>query len=155
MIYIARILKEGFGPQAHKVPLRKPPDFLLKLKPYLIGASIAKAALWAGVLIHQNSISQDGLLGSGQSCIVANQLRGALIRANRFEGDYTGPLVVLSSSINCVLLENRDLRPTDLPESATYFLDVSSSGNLIMGASGTAQDTGTNNKIFLQSPGGK
>ena len=125
MIYIARILKEGFGPQAHKVPLRKPPDFLLKLKPYLIGASIAKAALWAGVLIHQNSISQDGLLGSGQSCIVANQLRGALIRANRFEGDYTGPLVVLSR------------------------------GNLIMGASRTAWDTCTNNKIFAKGPGKK
>jgi hypothetical protein len=78
-----------------------------------------------------------------------------LIRANRFEGDYTGPLVVLSSSGNNVLLENRDLRSTDLPEPPTYFLDVSSSGNLIMGASGTAQDTGTNNEIFLRSPGGK
>ena len=109
----------------------------------------------AGVTIHQNSISQDGQLGSGHSCIVANQLSGALIRANSFEGDYTGPLVVLSSSNNNVLLENRDLRSTDLPEPPTYFLDTASSGNLIMGASGTAQDTGTNNKIFLQSPGGK
>ena len=108
-----------------------------------------------GVLIHQNSISQDGLLGSGQSCIVASQLSGALIRANRFEGDYAGPLVMLSSSINNVLLENRDLRSTDLPEPPTYFLDASSSGNLVMGASGTAQDTGTNNKIFLHGPGGK
>ncbi|HET7318537.1 MAG TPA: hypothetical protein VFK23_05305 [Nitrospirota bacterium] len=53
------------------------------------------------------------------------------------------------------MLENRDLRSTDLPELPTYFLDVSSSGNLIMGASGTAQDTGTNNKIFLQSSDGK
>ena len=109
----------------------------------------------AGGLLHQNSISAAGLLGSGQSCIVASQLSGALIRANRFEGDYTGPLVVLSSSTNNVLLENRDLRSTDLPEPPTYFLDASSSGNLIMGASGTAQDTGTNNKIFLHSPGGK
>ena len=108
-----------------------------------------------GVLIHQNSISQDGLLGSGQSCIVANQLSESLIRANRFEGDYTWPLVMLQSSSNNVLLENRDLRSTDLPESPTYFLDMSSSGNLIIGASGTAQDTGTNNKVFLHGPGGE
>lgn len=109
----------------------------------------------AGRLIHQNSFSQDGLLGSGQYCIVANQLIGSLIRANRFEGDYTGPLVVLSSSSNNVLLENRDLRSTELPEPPTYFLDGSSSGNLVMGASGTAQDTGTNNQIFLHGPGEK
>jgi hypothetical protein len=109
----------------------------------------------AGRLIHQNSFSQDGLLGSGQSCIVANQLSESLIRANRFEGDYTWPLVMLQSSSNNVLLENRDLRSTDLPESPTYYLDGSSSGNLVMGASGTAQDTGTNNKIFLHGPGGK
>jgi len=108
-----------------------------------------------GRLIHQNSISQDGLLGSGQSCIVASWLNASLIRANTFEGDYTEPLVALLSSSNNEMLENRDLRSTDLPEPPTYFLDVSSSGNLIMGASGTAQDTGTNNKIFLQSPGGK
>ena len=99
-----------------------------------------------GVLIHQNSISQDGLLGNGQSCIVATQLSGALIRANTFEGDYTEPLVTLLSSSNNVMLENRDLRSTDLPEPPTYFL---------MGASGTALDLGVNNKIFLQSPGGK
>lgn len=108
-----------------------------------------------GVLIHQNSISQDGLLGSGQSCIVASWLKASLIRANTFEGDYTEPLVALLSSSNNVLLENRDLRSTDLPEPPTYYLDALSSGNLIMGASGTAQDTGTSNKIFLQSPGGK
>ena len=108
-----------------------------------------------GVLIHQNSISQDGLLGSGQSCIVAGQLSGALIRANTFEGDYAEPLVTLLSSSNNVLLENRDLRSANLPEPPTYFLDVSSSGNLIRGASGTAQDLGTNNQIFLQGPGGK
>jgi hypothetical protein len=108
-----------------------------------------------GRLIQQNSITQDGLLGEGQSCIVANQLSESLIRSNRFEGDYTGPLVALLSSNNNVLLVNRDLRSTDLPEPPTYYLDALSSGNLIMGASGTAQDTGTNNKIFLQSPGGK
>ncbi len=108
-----------------------------------------------GVLIHQNSISQDGLQGSGQSCIVAGQLSGALIRANTFGGDYTEPLVMLLSSSNNVLLENRDLRSTDLPEPPTYFLDTTSSGNLIMGASGTAQDLGSNNQIFLQNPGGK
>lgn len=108
-----------------------------------------------GVLIQQNSISQDGILGSGQSCIVASWLNASMISANAFEGDYTEPLVKLLSSSNNVLLENRDLRSTDLPEPPTYFLDVSSSGNLIKGASGTAQDTGTNNKIFLQSTGGK
>lgn len=57
------------------------------------------------------------------------------------------------SSSNNVLLENRDLRSTDLPEPPTYFLDVSSSGNLIRSASGTALDLGANNKIFLQGPG--
>ena len=108
-----------------------------------------------GVLIHQNSISysQDGLLGSGQACIVASQSKEALIRANRFEGDYAGPLVALSSSSDCTLLENRDLRSTIPPESPTYFLDENSSGNLIRGASGTALDLGTNNEIFLQDPG--
>ena len=35
MINIVRILKEELGPQAYNVPLRKLPDFLLKLKPYL------------------------------------------------------------------------------------------------------------------------
>jgi len=105
-------------------------------------------------LIHQNLISQDGLLGSGQSCIVASWLNASLIRANTFKGDYTEPLVALLASSNNVLLENRDLRSTDLPESPTYFLDGSSSGNLIMGTSGTAQDLGTDNKIFLHSPGG-
>lgn len=108
-----------------------------------------------GVLIHQNSISysQDGLLGSGQACIIASQSKEALIRANRFEGDYAGPLVVLSSSANNTLLENRDLRSTILQEFPTYFLDMSSSENLIQGASGTAIDLGTNNEIYLQSPG--
>jgi hypothetical protein len=107
----------------------------------------------AGRLIHQNSFSQDGLLGEGQSCIVANQLSESLIRANRFEGDYDGPLVALLNSSNNVLLENRDSRSTAPPESPTYFLDMSSSGNLIRSASGTALDLGADNKIFLQSPG--
>jgi hypothetical protein len=35
MINIVRILKEELGTQAYNVPLRKLPDFLLKLKPYL------------------------------------------------------------------------------------------------------------------------
>jgi hypothetical protein len=102
-----------------------------------------------GGLIHQNSISQDGLLGSGQSCIVLYQVTGDMIRANRFEGDYTGPLVVLASSTNNTLLENRDLRQTLPPWPPTYFLDASSSGNLIQGATGTALDLGINNAIFL------
>jgi hypothetical protein len=108
-----------------------------------------------GVLIHQNSISysQGGLLGSGQACIVASQSKEALIRANRFEGDYAGPLVTLSSSSDCTLLENRDLRSAMPTESPTYFLDGSSSGNLIRGGSGTAIDLGTNNEIYLQGPG--
>jgi len=108
-----------------------------------------------GVLIHQNSISysQDGLLGSGQACIIASQSKEALIRANRFNGDYVGPLVALTNSSDCSLLENRDLRLTLPTESPTYFLDMSSSGNLIQGASGTALDLGTNNEIFLQGQG--
>jgi hypothetical protein len=108
-----------------------------------------------GRLIHQNSISQDGLLGDGQSCIVANQLNEAMIRANSFEGDYAGPLVVLSNSSNGTLLQNRDLRPATPAGSPTYYLDVNSSGNLVLGASGTAVDDGTNNQIFLMGLGGK
>lgn len=103
----------------------------------------------AGGLIHQNLISQDGLMGSGQSCINASQLSEYLIRANRFEGDYTDPLVVLLSSTDNTLLENRDLRSTLPPWPPTYFLDASSSGNLIRGASGTIVDLGNNNSIFL------
>jgi hypothetical protein len=38
MINIVRILKEELGPQAYNVPLRKAPDFLLKLKPYLVAS---------------------------------------------------------------------------------------------------------------------
>ena len=72
-----------------------------------------------------------------------------MIRANRFEGDYTGPLVVLASSTNNTLLENRDLRQTLPPWPPTYVLDASSSGNLIQGATGTALDLGINNAIFL------
>lgn len=106
-----------------------------------------------GFLVHQNSISQDAQSGSGQYGIVANRLSASLIRANRFEGGYTGPLVVLSGSGNNTLLENRDLRSTIPPESPTYLLDVSSSGNMILGASGTALDLGTNNEVFLHGPG--
>jgi hypothetical protein len=105
----------------------------------------------SGLLIHQNTIFQDGVIGGGQSAIVAYQLTASMIRANRFEGDYTGPLVVLSSSTDNTLLENRDLRPTLPLGPPTYFLDVSSSGNLIRGSSGTAFDLGNNNRIFLQS----
>jgi len=100
-----------------------------------------------GGLIHQNSISQDGLMGSGQSCILANQVSAATMRANTFKGDYTGPLVLLLSSTSCTLLENRDLR--SIPGAPTYFLDALSSDNLIRAASGTAVDNGTNNRIFL------
>ena len=105
-----------------------------------------------GGLIHQNTISHDGMLGSGQSCIVLYQVDADMIRANRFEGDYSGPLVVLASSTDNTLLENRDLRPTLPPWPPTYFLDASSSGNLIRGAAGTASDLGTNNRIFLPQP---
>ena len=101
----------------------------------------------SGVTIHQNAFLQDGLMGSGGSCIIGNALSDSLIRANTFEGEYIGPLVVFLSSTDCTLLENRDLRPRPLL-SPTYFLDVSSSGNLVRGA-GTALDLGSNNSILL------
>jgi hypothetical protein len=101
-----------------------------------------------GSLIHQNRFSQSGTMVNGQSCIIESQLDASLIRANKFEGTYTGHLVVMSDSINCVLLENQDLRTT-APASPTYFLDALTSDNLIRAASGTAFDLGTNNKIFL------
>lgn len=100
-----------------------------------------------GLLIQQNSISQDGLMGSGQSGILAYQLSESLIRANRFSGDFAGPLVVLASTTDTILLENRDLRSTIPPWSPTYFLDASSSGNLVQASYGTALDLGTNNTI--------
>ena len=102
-----------------------------------------------GLLIHQNTISQDGQMGSGQSCIVAYQLTTSMIRANRWEGDYSDPLVVLSGSTANTLLENRDLRLTLPSWPPSYFLDTSSSGNLIRGAAGTFLDLGSNNRIFL------
>jgi hypothetical protein len=109
----------------------------------------------AGTLIDDNSISQDGLLGSGQSAIAANSLTASLIRKNSLAGDFTGPLVALESSSNCTVLMNKDQRKTIPPGSPTYFLDASSSGNLIKGASGTAVDNGTNNTILLPGKGGK
>jgi hypothetical protein len=102
-----------------------------------------------GGLIHQNRISQSGTMVAGQSAIIASQLDASVIRANKFEGTYAGPLVVLSDSTNCELLENQDLRTTAAPESPTYFLDGLASDNLIRAASGTAVDLGTNNLIFL------
>jgi hypothetical protein len=108
-----------------------------------------------GRFIHQNLFSQDGLLGSGQSCITAIVLSASLVRSNMFEGDYSGPLVVLLSSGNNILLENRDLRSAIPQVSPTYYLDASSLGNLVVSASGTALDLGADNRIFLQSPGVK
>jgi hypothetical protein len=107
-----------------------------------------------GGSIHHNVISQDGTVGTGQSCILAFNVSGALIRMNRFEGDYVGPLVMLLSSTDCTLRKNRDRRSTIPPECPTYYLDASSSGNTIRAASGTALDLGTDNTIDLASDGG-
>lgn len=105
-----------------------------------------------GVEIRDNVISQTGDMGSGQSCIVAFQLSDSTIRANRFRGEHAGPMVMLASATNCMIVKNRDRRSTIPPECPTYYLDVSSSGNTIRGSSGTAVDNGTNNTIHL--PGG-
>lgn len=60
---------------------------------------------------------------------------------------------VQPSASSCKLLMNVDLRHS-IPEwDPTYFLDILSSGNLIVGTSGTAVDKGTKNTIFL--PGHK
>jgi hypothetical protein len=91
-------------------------------------------------------------MGSGQAAVIAYSISDATIRANRFEGEYTGPLVLMLGSTDSVLLENRDLRSPIPPWPPTYFLDAMSSGNLIRGASGTALDLGTNNRIFLPKP---
>jgi hypothetical protein len=107
-----------------------------------------------GLLIHRNTISQDGAFGIGQSGIVVYQLSASTIKANNFDGDYSGPIVVLASSTDNVLLENRDLRQSVPPVTPTYFLDASSSGNLVRGASGSAVDLGTGNSIYLPRNGG-
>lgn len=102
-----------------------------------------------GVTIDGNLLFEDGLYGSGQASITGNSLSGALMRWNWFAGTYAAPLVRLNNATNCKLLMNVDLRHS-IPESApTYFLDILSSGNLIVGTSGTAVDKGANNKIFL------
>ena len=102
-----------------------------------------------GVTIDGNLVYEDGLYGSGQASITGNSLSGALMKWNRFAGSYAGPLVLLNSASKCKLLMNVDLRHS-IPSSApTYFLDTLSSGNLIVGTSGTAVDKGTNNTILL------
>ena len=102
-----------------------------------------------GVTIDGNLLFEDGRYGSGQAGITGNSLSGALMRWNKFAGSYAGPLVSLNSTSRCKLLMNVDLRH-NIPASApTYFLDTLSSGNLIVGTSGTAVDKGANNTIFL------
>jgi hypothetical protein len=102
-----------------------------------------------GVTIDGNLIFEDGLYGGGQASITGNSLSGALIRWNWFAGTYAGPLLQLNDASKCKLLMNVDWRHS-IPEWApTYFLDILSSGNLIVGTSGTAVDNGTNNTILL------
>ncbi|MBZ5567228.1 MAG: hypothetical protein LAN64_05170 [Acidobacteriia bacterium] len=114
-----------------------------------------------GGLIDKNSISQDSLLGSGQSCIKADFLSACSITRNSFSGTFSGGLVQLGSSNNCTLLMNKDQRKSIPSGSPTYILDryspdsPYSSGNLIKGSSGTAVDNGTNNTISLPPRGGK
>jgi hypothetical protein len=71
------------------------------------------------------------------------------MRWNTFAGSYAGPLVSLNSASKCRLLMNIDLRHSIPSWAPTYFLDILSSGNLIVGSSGTAVDKGTNNTILL------
>ena len=94
------------------------------------------------------------MLGSGESGIVAYRLGASLIRANRFDGDYTGPLVVLSGPVNNTLLENRDLRSTDLPEPRpTSWIAARRQSD--PGCVRDRPNTGTNNEILPLEPGGK
>jgi hypothetical protein len=102
-----------------------------------------------GVTIDGNLISEDGRYASGQAAITGNSLSGALMRWNTFAGSYAGPLVSLNSASKCRLLMNIDLRHSIPSWAPTYFLDILSSGNLIVGTSGTAVDNGTNNTIIL------
>jgi len=102
-----------------------------------------------GVTIDGNLVSEDGRYGNGQASITGNSLSGALMRWNTFAGSYAGPLVSLNSASKCKLLMNVDVRHSIPTSAPTYFLDILSSGNLIVGTSGTAVDKGTNNKIVL------
>jgi hypothetical protein len=102
-----------------------------------------------GVTIDGNLLFEDGLYGSGQASITGNSLSGALMRWNWFAGSYAAPLVLLNNASSCKLLMNFDLRHSIPDEAPTYFLDILSSGNLIVGTSGTAVDNGTNNTIIL------
>lgn len=102
-----------------------------------------------GVNIGGNFILNDGLFGNGQACITGNYLSGALMRWNTFAGSYSAPLVWLNGASNCKLLMNNDMRRNIPSWASTYYLDIASSGNLIIGMSGTAVDNGSNNTIFL------
>ena len=102
-----------------------------------------------GVTIDWNLVFEDGLYGNGQASITGNSLSGALMRWNWFAGTYAAPLVLLNNASNCKLLMNVDLRHSIPAWAPTYFLDILSSGNLIVGTSGTAVDNGTNNRILL------
>jgi hypothetical protein len=100
-------------------------------------------------MIDGNLLFEDGLYGSGQASITGNSLSGALMRWNWFAGTYAGPLVLLNNATSCKLLMNVDLRRSIPDWAPTYFLDILSSGNLIVGTSGTAIDNGTNNTVIL------
>lgn len=103
-----------------------------------------------GVQVDGNLVIQDGQQGSGMAAITGNLLSGALIRLNTFAGDYSGPLVGLYGASKCRLFMNTDLRRTIPSWAPTYFLDIASSDNLIIGISGTADDRGSNNTIILR-----
>lgn len=102
-----------------------------------------------GVAIDGNLISGTDSYGTEVAGITGNGLTGARIRWNAFSGTYAGPLVLLNSAANCKLLMNIDFRRNAPSLAPTYFLDALSTGNLIVGMSGTAVDQGTNNTVIL------
>ena len=102
------------------------------------------------VLIERNSISQDGLLGSGQSCVVADQSSEAVIALNSCEGDYLSSVFVLAGVSDSNLLQNRVFKASTPPGVPTYYLDAASIGNLVVGTSGTFVDDGTDNEILIR-----
>lgn len=115
-----------------------------------IQTDILDVGMLDGISIADNLIFQDGRLGKGLTAITANNLNMCAISGNSFVGGFAAPLVKFANTTNCKAVMNWDwrLRPIP-PESPTYYLDTTTSGNLIKAAWGTAVDNGTNNTILL------
>jgi hypothetical protein len=114
-----------------------------------IQTDIVDVGVLDDVSIAGNVIFQDGKQGKGLSGITANNLNACAISGNSFVGGFAAPLVTFANTTNCKALMNWDWRRPIPPDAPTYFLDSSTSGNLIKGLSGTAVDNGTNNTILL------